>query len=371
LFHHARVLVARRSGWITAAGHSLAELKPAPMFEALWMQAPRSLLELLLEGRCQPVRRWAVQMIQRDRAAVASAVTVEELFGLLGHEDAEVAALASELLRDAPRLADLPLERWLALVESANPAALDVLCELMERHVDPRQLTLAQAVKLTASRPLPLARLGLEWLRSQTPRSDEDCQLVLGLVEAEAAPLRREIVGWARGVLASAPGFRPAWILEFLDSRHADVRAEGWAWFLAEPTTRDDVELWRRLLESPYDDVRLALVAELEARVQRGVRAPAEALELDPELLRLLWASVLLNVHRGGRAKPVVIRQLLRRLERRPEEVPRLLPLLAVALRSTRGPEWRAGLAAVVQLAEREPSARAAVASAFPELKWG
>jgi hypothetical protein len=78
---------------------------------------------------------------------------------------------------------------------------------------------------------------------------------------------------------------------------------------------------------------------------------------------------VLLNVHRGSRGKPVVVRQLLRRIAARPAELPRLLPLLAVALRSVRRPEWRAGLAAVVRLAERSDFAAGLVREAFPELQ--
>ena len=65
----------------------------------------------------------------------------------------------------------------------------------------------------------------------------------------------------------------------------------------------------------------------------------------------------------------MVVRQLVRRLERRPEEAGVLLPILSVALRSVRGPEWRAGLAGVVQLAERGPELAGAVRQAFPELK--
>ena len=84
-----------------------------------------------------------------------------------------------------------------------------------------------------------------------------------------------------------------------------------------------------------------------------------------------MWASVLLNVQRGGRTKPVVVGQLVRRLERRPDEARALLPILAVALRSVRGPEWRAGLAGVVALAERNPEVRPLVAEVFPELKMG
>ena len=129
------------------------------------------------------------------------------------------------------------------------------------------------------------------------------------------------------------------------------------------------MELWRRLLESPYDDVRLRLVGDLEARVRRGERSPIEKAKLDPELVRFLWASVLLNIHRGSKAKPLVVRQMVQRLERRPEEAGALLPIVGVALRSVRGPEWRAGLAGVVQLADRHPELAAAVRQAFPELQ--
>jgi hypothetical protein len=43
--------------------------------------------------------------------------------------------------------------------------------------------------------------------------------------------------------------------------------------------------------------------------------------------------------------------------------------LLAVALRSVRGPEFRAGLSAVVRLADRDEAAARLVAEAFPELR--
>ncbi len=157
-------------------------------------------------------------------------------------------------------------------------------------------------------------------------------------------------------------------MLEFLDSRHADVRAEGWAWFQEEPRAREDVGLWQKVLESPYDDLRIRLIAVLEDVVRRGQVLPVDQARFDPELIRFLWASALLNVHRGSRSKPYVVRQMVRRLQRHPEEAARLLPILAVALRSVRGPEWRAGLAGVVQLVERCPDVAPAVQAVFPEL---
>jgi hypothetical protein len=293
-----------------------------------------------------------------------------ELLALLAHEDEEVVALAAEALRGAAGLGGLGLEQWLNLLDTAHPAALDVVCELAAKHVRPDQVSLEQAVQVAVRRPVPIARLGLAWLRSTTPANEAECRLLLGLTEAEAEPVRPELVRWARGLLSASPFFQVSWLLEYLDSRHADVRAEGWAWLQEEPRARNDVEPWPRLLESPYDDVRLKLVADLEKRLKQFGPPGIERGVLTPELIQFLWASVLLNIHRGGRAKPVVVGQVVRRLEHRPEEAEALLPLLSVALRSIRGPEWRAGLAGVVQLAEQHPELRPVVERRFPELRW-
>jgi hypothetical protein len=369
LFHHSPVLQSRRTGWGLAPGRGLSELAPAPIYAPLWKAAPRALLELLAEARCRPVRQWAAHMIRRDHAAVLEGLSHEELFGLLAHEDVTVVALAAEVVRSLPDLAVLGVDRLLALVETPHPDTLEVLCDLLAARLGPDRVTFAQAVGLAASRPLPAARLGFLWLRAKAPADEADCQALLGLAEAQAEPLRPEMVGWARGVLSGSPHFRPAWVLEYLDSRHADVREEGWSWLRADERIKGDVEVWRKLLESPYDDVRLRLVADLEERVSRPGHELTAAGRLNDELLRFVWAAVLLNVHRGGRTKPLVVGQLVARLARRPDEAPALLPVLAVALRSVRGPEWRAGLAGVVQLVERNPALRPQVEETFPELK--
>jgi hypothetical protein len=370
LFHHCPALVAKANGWRPAEGHTLNELAPAPIFEPLWHGSAAPVLDLLKQARCRPVRQWAVQVLRRHHPDAMARLPLPELLALLGHEDPELAALAAEGLRQSPALGGLTVEDWLALLETANPQTLDLLCELMVRHLDGSAITLPRAVKLACSRPLPVARLGLAWLRAKQPATPEECQALLTLGEAEAAPVRAELVRWARTALGNSPYFQPGWVLEFLDSRHADVREEGWAWFQEEGRARGEVKLWQRLLESPYDDVRLRLVAQLEERVARGGAAPVDRSAFDPEMVRFLWASVLLNIHRGGRSKPLVVGQMVRRLEQRPEEAPLLLPILGVALRSIRGPEWRAGLAGVVKLVERSPELEPAVRGAFPELKW-
>src|SRR5262249_39395269 len=259
-------------------------------------------------------------------------------------DDPEVVALAVEWLREAEGLASVGAERWLAVAEAASPAALADLAEIMARQIAPGRIALGDAARLAAGRPVPMARLRLGWLKARTRNNDAERRSLLVLLEAQAEPLRPEILAWLRAVLASAPEFHSEWVLEFLDSRHEDARAEGMSWFRTEPRARDDVTLWQHLLESPHDDVRLALARDLEARLAQADGAPDLSLALDPDRLRLLWASVLLNVRRGSRVKPRVVDQVARRLALRPEEAELLLPLLGVALRSLRGPERKAAL---------------------------
>jgi hypothetical protein len=369
LFHHSPALIAKTTGWTVAPGHAFAELAPAPIYENLWLAAPRALLDLLRDARCRPVRQWAIHLIRRDPAAVLKHLALDELLNLLTHADEEVVALAGEALEKAPGLDLVPLGRWLALLETPNATALDVICGLMAKHVRPEQVYFTEVVRLASSRPVPVARLGVRWLQSKSPQSEDDCRALLGLAEAQAEPVRPDAVRWARQLLSRSPYFRPEWVLELLDSRHEDVRKEGWQWLLEEQPARDSVELWRRLLESPYDDVRLKLVADLEQRVAKNGHALTERAALDPTLVRFLWASVLLNIHRGNRHKPPVVRQIVRRLDQKPDEAGELLPILSVALRSLRGPEWRAGLTGVVELLERWPELGPEMQALFPELQ--
>jgi hypothetical protein len=184
----------------------------------------------------------------------------------------------------------------------------------------------------------------------------------------ECEPLRGSAIAWLRDVLTKSSHFQPRWIIDLLDSRHVDVRTEAWKWFIGEPRAANDVSLWQRLLESPYDDIRLQLVGHLEQKT-RNAAIMIDRSQFNPELIRFLWASVLLNIHRGNRHKPVVVSQIVGRITKRPQEAAELLPILSVALRSIRGPEFRAGLAGVVRLLEAAPELSPIVKRSFPELQ--
>ncbi len=201
-----------------------------------------------------------------------------------------------------------------------------------------------------------MARLGFSLLRRRGATAADE-PLLLRLTQVECEAIRYDAASWLRQTLMRFGPATSEQLLEFLDSKHADVRSVGWIW-LHETPLKDEPTLWQKVMESPYEDVRRLLAAELAARVAGA----------DQDVVRLLWATLLLNLHGGGRNKPGVVRQITARLRAEPTESERLLPLLAVAVRSLRGPEFRAGLSGVVTLFETQEALRPALARQFPEL---
>jgi hypothetical protein len=74
-------------------------------------------------------------------------------------------------------------------------------------------------------------------------------------------------------------------------------------------------------------------------------------------------------VHRGGRTKLKALRQISQALAERPERGEELIPVLAVAIRSVRPPEVRAGLSAILTAVESRPDLEAALQRHIPELR--
>jgi hypothetical protein len=366
LFHHSPSLLAQPTGWVIPPGASLSRLQPDPMFRKLWLRNPEPVFDLLVNARCRPVAKWAEQMLRRHFPDRLGKVTLDELLAWIGAPNSVLNELAIDLLETRGGLERVTIEQWLRLTEDARPELLDRICELVARSVRPEQVTFWDAVRLAMQRPVPLARLGAAFLDGKQPRTPEELAAVFGLRDAEAEPLRVPLVTWATRALSEHPNFDPLWVLEFLDSRFEGVREVGWNWFQTDARARDAVLVWQRLLESPYDNVRLRLVGMLEERAKgRGGLA-----DFSPERVRFLWASVLLNVSRGSRAKPFVVRQIIDRLSAQPDESGDLLPIIAVALRSVRGPEFRAGLAGVASFVANNPTRKPLVEAVFPELQW-
>ena len=359
LFHNSPILTARTNGWILKDGAAMRDLKPAPAYATQW--TADSIFTLLVRGQARPLRRTARAML-KARPALLEKVPFERVFEILEHPDDEVQALGLELLSSAAGLESAPLEAWTKLLESKNLEVLDAVCTLMSKLVSPQLFSTEQLI-VFATAPLgPVAKLGLGWLKQRDVAPDD----LLRLAQARSRSTAADAVALAREKLSNRPDFTPEWLLAFLDSTTREVREAAWTWFSEEKRARHRLDLWAKLVESPYDDIRLSIVSHLErfAEIDTALRVLLARAPLET-----VWATVLLNSHRGNRAKRLAAGQIAAAIERDPARAPQLIPLLAVAARSIRAPEFRAGLAAVVRTATHRPEVADQITRHFPELK--
>jgi hypothetical protein len=132
------------------------------------------------------------------------------------------------------------------------------------------------------------------------------------------------------------------------------------SWLSAATLIPADPVLWCRLLETPYEDLRLAIVDHLQ---HKSSLPGTSSKDLTP-----IWTAVLVGVHRGGRQKQKAIDQIARAILARGDQTDDLLPVLTVAVRSIRKTEMRAGLAAIAAIAEQRPDLEPLITSSLPEL---
>lgn len=356
LFHNCPALERPARGWQFVEGKGLADLSFAPRLEMAWEAKPDLVFDLLLTANCRTVRLFCVWMLRTKHSEWLRQQPVGTLLKLADHADPDLSTFGFDLLETAPGLSAMPVSEWLRRLDGDDLEKLTRLSSLLERHLDPARISTADAIRLAAYRSRPVAALGLALLKTKR-LAKADAPALLALAQAESEAVRPELIAWLRTTLTNFGEVRPAWVLDFLDSKHADVRREGWAWLL-ESDVRENTGVWHKLMESPYDDVRGPLI-EVLTNVAEGANA---------DTLRQLWATVLLNIQRGGRQKPGVVAQIVARITQHRKEAPQLLPLLAVAVRSLRGPEFRAGLTGVVALSETKPELRTLIQQQFPEL---
>jgi hypothetical protein len=344
LYHASPILLRSPHGVRLAAGAKLADLSPAPIYPGVWEQGFEELIALLQGASSRTVRRFAIDRLERHHSDALRALSFARLRGLLRSPHEEVQAFGALRLKGAAGLENLPLGDWLELLRSETRRS-SLICEL----VGPTSTGSFSSRRAWSWR----ARCGGGRGRAR-----------LGAVEAVARPRTS-----GPGVAADAAARTPR--------RHGMGRPP-----LGSPLTGRDV---RDLIDSnvearrrafphegrsgptgawarsgvPYDDVRTRFVRHLSAWEQA----------LDPAALRRVWATSLLAIHRGGRAKQRVVLQVADRIVKRPEDAEDLLPLLGIALRSVRAPERRAGLAAIARAAFRRPDLRAAIERRLPELR--
>ncbi len=358
LYRGSPVLRFAPGGADLAPGESLQKLKPAPFSAESWKDGFEPLLNLAVEARSRPVRRWACQWLTGSSVTPPMNLPMATVRRLLRSGDPDVQALGSAFLARVPDLGSLPISEWLELLELESPDVLVPIVALVKQHVAPTRLSLAQCVALAGARVASVAELGLGWARARPVKSEADLDALLGLLGARVAPVRKAAAEWLAGLLLlnEGPGM-PLRVRAMLDASHADVRAPALALMQKDARFGQATLLWAAMAESPWPEVREALVVSLEDKVKAFA----------PQTLHALWATSLLAIHRGGRAKARVARQVAERLVQAPAEAPQLLPLLSVALRSVRPPERSAALAALTRAATIAPALWAQVHAALPE----
>jgi len=343
-------------------GRALGELTPAPAFSDAWKKADSAPMVLALAVRAQArlVRLWAMQLFQRDHST--HAVSLDNILSLLEHEDADVQQFGSKLLESSGVLATLPISSWLKLLQTKNEEALQRVCDAFAKHVSADRLELAQCVELASVRPVPVARLGQKYLQTRNISSPIEREQICALANAKCSAIAGELTAWTLKFLGTKENYSSDQVIRFFDSNQDKSRAAAWTWLMADSHALIDASLWSRLAETPHDDLRLRVIDCL----QRQTKLPGA----DGNQLENVWRSVLLGVHRGGRQKAKAVRQISQAIVENPQRVETLLPVLAVAVRSVRGPESRAGLAAVVTLTEAGPELTEAVRRHLPEMKF-
>lgn len=344
------------------AGRKLSDLSAAPFRPQLWEDAAAGdpLLGCVLHARSRTVRVWAIQLLQRHHQAWLAKRPPETITALLDHADDAVQEFGARLLPLLEGAAHWPVDTWLRLLATKNPSALSLVCDALERNVQGSRLDLAQCVTLATAAATPVARLGLSFLRERKLAAVADRAHLAGLGQARCGAIGAELAQWALSHVGSRDSYNRDVVLALLDALLEELRTAAWTWLAAGPPIPDDPVLWSRLVETPFEDLRLAIVDHL---ARKASLPGTSSRDLAP-----IWSAVLVGVHRGGRQKPKAMAQIVQAIVARPEQAEELLPVLAVAVRSIRRPESRAGLAAVARLAESRPDLAAAIGRYIPEL---
>jgi hypothetical protein len=348
-----------------APGQSLATLSAAPYRAEIWRTADgaRHLIHLIGNAQSSLVRVWAMELLRRDHQQAISQIDMKILVSLLKHTDARVQDFASQLFRDHQGLANMTVSAWLEILEQSDRSLLPVICQAMTKHVASARLDNAQLLLLANAEPAPVAALGLRMLQERNQQRPLTSSEVVQLSRAQCTATAGELTSWALTLLNTVANYSADSVVEYFDSLVEPMRAAAMTW-LEDSSSRghNDSVLWSRLIETPFDDVRLRLVDCL----QRRTTLP----DTDVNSLNHLWCSVLLGVHRGGRAKLKAMQQIQATILRDSRHAAKLLPVLSVAARSLRAPERRGAIAVLASLKNGNPELDSAIRSHLPELQW-
>ncbi len=343
-------------------GRALVELTAKPAFPDLWSKSESLpvLLNLMLSARARLVRVWIIQCLRALHKERLVNLAFESILILLEHDDDDVQQFGAEIFNAFEGLDNLPVDTWLKLLRTRNLTALQTICDAFLKHVHSDRLTLPQCVDLASERPAAIAKLGFSFLKTRVVSTPDERREIVRLASATCSAIASELTEWALPILGEKAVYERDTMCAFLDSLLKEARSAAWSWLLKkEGPAYHDAGLWARLVETPYDDLRLSIVDLLALRALPGTSADS---------LESLWCSVLVAVHRGGRQKSKAVRQIGDAIRANPKRADALIPVLSVAIRSVRPAEARAGLSSLVAAADTNPELSATIQKLIPEL---
>ncbi len=345
-------------------GRSIGDLAPAPYHTALWrtVEAFEPLVDLVLGAQGAAVRVFALDLIEAHHAQLIPTISKDRLFQLVEHADPRAAEFGGRAFGESDCLAALPIDEWVALLNRPGSTVLSEVTAAFRKHVDPARLSTGEILQLCVVRPEPVVRLGLDLLvarHGQVPLQPAELE---GLAAMTCAAHGTEAATWAfEQRYAAGDPLDLEFETVFFDAMLAPLRSVAIGRLTAGSAGWNEPELWTRLIESPYPDVRFGLIDRLR---ERGA-APGDA-----QGLGAVWSTVILGVHSGSRWKPKALDQIVDAVHGDPgaAQVPGLISVLAIAVRSIRLAERRTGLSAIARLLEIAPSLEPLVQECLPEL---
>lgn len=344
---------------------SIAALpEPRLTAPAVWVGRADEICDALARARSLLVRRALVAWLERDFAGDLVALPAASLVALVHARHVDVALFGARLIERSSQLDQLSIDAWLSLLAAEQPEVMPILAKKLERVVTPARATVEQCVALARHGVYAVARVGILWAEGKRIETKADLEAALPVLESGIDEVRERGFEWIRPALTSEAIALDAHLRELIDVPHADVRAKAFALLEETPRWRDSIVFWAALTESPYGDARAFLLGLLARR-----RFALEASHLGDKNLQHLWATTLLEIHRGSRAKQRALTQLGERIESQPQQADALLPLLVLALRSVRESERRGALSALVRAAVRQKEVRLAIQRHAPALE--
>src|SRR5262249_53535207 len=135
LYWGSPVLERHARGVRVVPGRAIAELEPAPYCPEAWRGSFDQILALVEKARSRPVRRFAIQWLEREYPDDLKGLSLLRLRPLLESGNEDVQTFAAGLLSTVKGIEKVPLATWMELLQIQNAAALDAICALVAKSV--------------------------------------------------------------------------------------------------------------------------------------------------------------------------------------------------------------------------------------------